>query len=157
MWIASAIGFFSIVQKGKELHVRGRFEKDLRNLETVLRKSKVIHPKARLHLVETPLADYRFRFIFKPEQISGILAALSTTVTYDNFKSEIDRRSDQRDKHMAYQHLWSDLACLASPSYLDGFFDASERDVKLSTELYPRISPDPPELDIDRPFRRTRP
>lgn len=108
MWIASKLGFYSIVQKtAGEWHVRARLRADLVNLvETVYRE-----PAAAAESIEEwPAADYRWRLIVTDAaELAGIFAALGDTVDYPNFKAEVARRPDQTDKLPAYHALWHAL------------------------------------------------
>lgn len=102
MWIASKIGFFSLVVKDGCLHVRGRLKRDLETLATLL---GVPH-----HQIERwPNADYRWRIRLDPTKASHVLAALGTTVDYPNFKSAIAATPGQAEKLRAYHDLWHGL------------------------------------------------
>ncbi|MFO1461230.1 MAG: hypothetical protein U1G08_17740 [Verrucomicrobiota bacterium] len=102
MWIASSIGFFSIVTKDGNLHVRARARRDLINLLAI--------PGIPQAKIETwPAADYRWRIRLDPGAAGAVLGALAGTVDYPNFKSEVARRPDQRAKLPAYHRLWDGL------------------------------------------------
>jgi len=102
MWIASKIGFFSLVQKDSRLHVRGRKRRDLEQLATLLGMG----PR---QVEEWPSADYRWRILLPATATVSVLGALAGTVDYPNFKSAIAASPDQAEKLGAYHSLWQDL------------------------------------------------
>lgn len=100
MWIASKLGFYSIVQKMPgEFHVRARVRDDLERLRDRVGPD--------LEIFETLDSDYRFRFIV--EDPAGVMLALADSIDYHNFKSQIASDPAQRDKLHAYHNLWGDL------------------------------------------------
>lgn len=102
MWLCTKLGFYSIVRKGREFNLRARTREDLQRL------LQVSHTRAKI--IETPLADYRWRVVFHEHwKMDRILVALSDSVDYPNFKSEILRSPGQAEKHSAYSNLWRDL------------------------------------------------
>ncbi|MBL9174133.1 MAG: hypothetical protein JNL10_11405 [Verrucomicrobiales bacterium] len=102
MWIASKVGFFSLVTKDGHLHVRARLRRDLENLLAL--------PGIPQAAIESwPQADYRWRVRLDPGAAGAVLGALSGTIDYPNFKSEVARRPDQRAKLPAYHDLWHGL------------------------------------------------
>lgn len=105
MWIASKIGFFSLVVKDGHLHVRGRLKQDLENLTRLLG-----YPPYRIE--DWPQADYRWRIRMPEGSAGAVLAVLATTVDYPNFKSVVGTRPDQRAKLPAYHDLWHGLFSL---------------------------------------------
>jgi hypothetical protein len=111
MWIASKLGFYSIVQKRPgEWHVRARLRADLVNLVNAVCRE----PAAVVETIEEwPTADYRWRILVTDAgELAGIFAALAESVTYPNFKSEVARRPDQTAKLPAYHDLWHSLHTL---------------------------------------------
>lgn len=105
MWIASKIGFFSIVTKDGHLHVRARLRRDLENLLALPG-----FPQASIE--SWPHADYRWRIRLDLGAAGVVLGALAETVDYPNFKSEVACRPDQRGKLSAYHHLWHELLAI---------------------------------------------
>jgi len=112
MWIATKIGFYSIVlrpekegAKNNVYHIRARTGADIDAvislLEPVLKRT--------LQLFETPDVDYLWRIILKPEELAPALAALAATADYPNFKDEIHTSATQADKLDAYSDLWTAL------------------------------------------------
>lgn len=101
MWIASRIGWFSIVVKGQELHVRGRSLGDVKNLAARLGGKPVY---------EYPEADYPFRLILPRGDLYTIMDIFATMVTYSNFKEEISKIPSQQDKLDAYHEVWATMA-----------------------------------------------
>ena len=117
MWIATKIGFFSIVlrpenegAKNSVYHVRARTGSDIDAvislLEPVLKRG--------LRLFETPDVDYHWRIILKTEELAPALAAMAATVDYPNFKDEIHSSETQADKLDGYSDLWTALYDLQS-------------------------------------------
>jgi hypothetical protein len=117
MWIATKIGFYSIVlrpekegAKNSVYHLRARTGSDIDAvislLEPVLKRA--------LRLFETPDVDYHWRIILKPEELAPALAALAETVDYPNFKDEIHASETQADKLDGYSDLWTALYDLQS-------------------------------------------
>jgi hypothetical protein len=106
MWIASKFGWFSIVQKTDGWHVRARVRGDLENL---IRAADICK---RWIIIETPHADYRYRFVVGKVGIRRVFDALCRSVDYPNFKSQISATDDQRDKLYEYGQIWKMMAQL---------------------------------------------
>jgi hypothetical protein len=107
MWIASKLGYFSIVQKppGK-WHVRARLKRDLDTLVAA-----ALPDGFPIHRWDD--ADYRWRIIIEnPHHLVDVYMALMASVTYPDFKAEIGKHIDQRDKLPAYHQFWADLVKL---------------------------------------------
>ena len=131
MWIATTIGFYSIVQKehhddpdGKKLFViRARTKDDLQRLVDL------IQPKLKLYAGDTPVklkiyeyekSDYQYRiYLDTQEDLATTLAALAEKVTYPNFKDEIAEIPHQQDKAPAYANLWLKLFLLTHKELFD--------------------------------------
>lgn len=108
MWIASKLGFFSVVQKAAgEWHIRARTRQDLVNL---IRAAYLNQAEVTDQIEEWPEADYRWRIIVRDaDEFAGLFTSLADTVTYANFKAEVGRTPDQEDKLPAYHQLWHAL------------------------------------------------
>ena len=105
MWIMSKQGFYSIVAHEDltdTYQVRSRARQDLENLLMLLGGAL-----DGITIKETPHNDYAYRILVTGPQKAAILAALGEEIDYPNFKSEIARRSDQRDKLDAYHEIWA--------------------------------------------------
>lgn len=131
MWIATTIGFYSIVQKehhddsdGKKLFViRARTKDDLQRLVDL------IQPKLKLYAGDTPVklkiyeyekSDYQYRiYLDTEEDLATTLATLAEKVTYPNFKDEIAEIPHQQDKAPAYANLWLKLFLLTHKGLFD--------------------------------------
>lgn len=107
MWIASKLGFYSIVIKDGHIHVRARERGDLVNLVD------------SLPVEEWPAADYRYRvrvpFADDTDRamiVQDLLLSFAETIDYDNFKSAIAREPSQRSKLSAYHCIWEEMARL---------------------------------------------
>ena len=117
MWVATKIGFYSIVlrpekegAKNNVYHIRARTGSDIDAvislLEPVLKRG--------LRLFETPDVDYHWRIILKTEELAPALAAMAATVDYPNFKDEIHSSETQANKLDGYSDLWTALYDLQS-------------------------------------------
>ncbi len=107
MWIASKLGWFSIVLKEGHYHIRARRREDLENLLAGFSQG---FPE----IEEWPGADYRFR-VRLPDSgnlIEKVFATLCCSVDYGNFKNEIAATPDQRHKLHAYHQIWATMAAL---------------------------------------------
>jgi hypothetical protein len=109
MWLATKLGFFSIVQKeppddgdAAVYHIRARVREDLENL---LRLTDL-----QREILTWPSADYRFRIMASQQEVFEIMSALAESIDYDNFKGVIAATPDQRDRLDAYHKVWSTLA-----------------------------------------------
>jgi len=98
MWIASKYGFYSIIQKDDGFHVRGRLKGDLENLKE--------HSGLDCEVLKWDTADYRYRMIVPADKIAGVFTTLLDSIDYSNFKSQIGRTEDQREKLGAYHEIW---------------------------------------------------
>jgi hypothetical protein len=101
MWLATKHGFFSIVRKGDAFHVRARIRKDLLSLVEATGGSFGAE-----RISESPSADYRWRIVASAQEMQVMWAALSSSVDYPNFKSEIAAEPGQRDKLSIYHEIW---------------------------------------------------
>lgn len=104
MWIASTLGFFSIVFKQDAYHVRARSRHDLEALQSA---AGLI-----AQIITSPDADYRYRILVGPESIPNILRALGDSVSYPNFKIAIAHSLTQCPKLRAYESLWWEMKLL---------------------------------------------
>ena len=94
MWIFSQDGFFSIVQKGDQFHVRARRKQDLVNLGLCATKSYAG-------------SDYPWRTILpKRAELLMLLEKLGKSVDHPNFKARIAERPDQRNRLGEYHKIW---------------------------------------------------
>lgn len=95
MWLFTRYGFLSIVLADPasgtgsalnvpELMVRGRVRQHLRNLQA---RFPAI---AKLPIIETPTADYRYRLIVPKSVWAAISQALAAEIDYSNFKGECE-------------------------------------------------------------------
>ena len=121
MWIATTIGFFSIVQKqwdkaDNTLTVRARVKADLEAFIDVMKKHSVSAPR-HVEILEDANADYRYRIQAPRNAVETAIWRISMDITYDNFKNEVSRVQG-RDRARIYGNVWSEL--LALQAY-DGF------------------------------------
>ena len=101
MWIASKLGFYSIVHKEGAFQVRARVKGDLERLSAEI--------KPRNSIRETPHADYGWRLALNAKELQRVMKVLGESVTYPNFKDEVGQHPDQRPKLRAYGEFWADL------------------------------------------------
>lgn len=102
MWIASKLGFYSIVRKEGGIHIRARVKRDLENLVAAAKLQRV-------EILEWKHADYRWRIRVNAAQLTDVYLALMESVDYPNFKSEIAATPDQRAKLGAYHTFWGEM------------------------------------------------
>ena len=100
MWLATKIGWFSIVRKSAgETHVRARSKNDLGNLVKACCQEPL--PK----ILVTHHNDYCCRIIVSPEEATRIVTKLAEQIDYDNFKGVISDTPDQADKLHRYHDI----------------------------------------------------
>lgn len=100
MWIASKLGFFSIVRKATdEFHIRARAKRDLENLVSAGFPAEVVP--------SYPGSDYPWRIIAKAVQMPQLWQLLGESVDYGNFKGQIAQTPDQRAKLHSYHEIWA--------------------------------------------------
>lgn len=103
MWLLTTFGFFSVVQKRgtKHLTVRARVRSDLDRLRDLyvpgLTATKV-----------TPDNDYAYRATVGHADLANAMGKIVADITYDNFKSEVDRVQGH-PRELVYAKVWSAL------------------------------------------------
>lgn len=109
MWLMTKRGFYSVVRKGKpgQYQIRARERHDLENL--------IAGPLHGHEIVKTPEADYPYRVVINQTTLAAVMAYLSTTVDYSNFKEMIHDTPDQRRKVRPYNQIWYILSSLLEP------------------------------------------
>jgi hypothetical protein len=98
MWIASNLGYFSIVKKDDGYYVRARSVDDLDYLKAAAGLDNEI--------LQWPGTDYLARIIVDKPGLEKIQKALFDSITYDNFKDSIAANPRQSDKLKYYGHVW---------------------------------------------------
>ncbi len=107
MWLMTTYGFFSIVRKGEqEFHVRARVKEDLERLRAAAGLTEPV--------LTTRPADYRYRLVVGQDGIRRIMDILARSITYPNFKEQVGRQPDQKDKLPAYHRIWEIMDRLQS-------------------------------------------
>lgn len=105
MWIFALEGFVSVVAvRGSDtrLLVRGRVREDVEHWRELVGGQGV---------VETPTADYRFRFSTTRKRFAKALSKMAADgIRYSNFKSAVGHGDPERSR--AYMAVWSDMAAL---------------------------------------------
>jgi len=111
MWLATKLGFYSIVHKPSHLddfetpvfHIRARDKADLERLTNEF-------PGSTTQIFEFAYSDYPYRIIVPNAHILGkIMTYLGDSIDYGNFKDEIERTSHQKAKLNSYKNLWRGL------------------------------------------------
>ena len=120
MWLATKIGFYSIVEKQHHLHPNGEklFVVRTRTFGDLQRLIEAIEPKLKRDIPthEYEKSDYPYRiYLETKEELSTTLATLAETITYPNFKDEISESDHQQDKADAYGQLWLNLFMIYRP------------------------------------------
>jgi hypothetical protein len=104
MWLFTKIGFYSIVQHHEDPNIfliRARAEKDLINL-----KNEVLSiGRRKIHTSED--RDYFCRVFVDRTELYEIMSHLIALVNYTNFKNEVAKQLDQKDKMTSYHRVWS--------------------------------------------------
>lgn len=101
MWLFTQHGFYSLTRSSDEpnkLQVRARVRRDLENLQA---HSGITGP-----ILETPTADYRWRWIVTPAEAKVITLRLTQDITYSNFKSTVAQQPDQFAKLSGLHDIW---------------------------------------------------
>lgn len=100
MWLATKIGYYSIVNKDGFFHIRARKIEDLKNINKIMNWNEEIY--------STPNADYCSRIcipIKNQQKINELFIKLSNEIDYDNFKNHI-KKNEQCDKMNSYLQIW---------------------------------------------------
>ena len=125
MWIATKLGFYSIVKKEDAYHIRARVKSDLeRLLDAANDKLSNDYP-----VEEWPEADYQYRFrVNSHADYAYLFHVLSESIDYDNFKNTIAKTEHQAEKGAAYSHLWGDLFRIQSEHRYGSWPESSDHD-----------------------------
>jgi len=112
MWLATTIGFFSIVEKPwdratRTLTVRTRATTDLESFRKFC-------PELG-DSVEDPDADYRFRAQAPKVAIAAALSRLTEDIDYDNFKNAVAQRQGSQRAGI-YSKAWQAFYAIQSAS-----------------------------------------
>jgi hypothetical protein len=102
MWLFTRHGFYSLTRSTDEpekLQVRARVRRDLENLQSFTGLAGAI--------LETPAADYRWRWIVTPADAETITHCLTDDITYSNFKSTVAQQPDQAAKLSGLHDIWA--------------------------------------------------
>src|SRR5260221_4108567 len=105
MWIASILGWFSVVrdaERAGHVLVRARARADINNLYRAHRQScpSMTPPSS------DEARDYRYRLSISREDWIKLAGKLAEEVDYPNFKMAVHERADQANKHAAYAEIW---------------------------------------------------
>jgi len=103
MWLATKYGFFSIVKKSGNWHLRSRTVSDLTELKAAV-SSLSPYP-----IQENIGTDYAARLLIPENEtpvMTDLFLQLLQSIDYPNFKSKIGATPSQCDKLNAYHSLW---------------------------------------------------
>jgi hypothetical protein len=105
MWLVTAVGFFSVVQKpgDSDLTVRARVEADLEALRAYVPEMGPTTAGGG--------TDYQYRAKVGHEALAAGVGRMVLDIGYSNFKGEIARRAGHRRAHI-YSGVWATLASL---------------------------------------------
>ena len=98
MWLATGLGYFSIVRKNGEFFVRARSIKDL----DILKKATGLTNK----IIQIKNSDYVARIIVNQVELETIQKVLFDSITYPNFKDSIKHNPEQQGKTKFYTEVW---------------------------------------------------
>lgn len=101
MWLFTRHGFYSLTRSTDEpdkLQVRARVRQDLENLQAL---TDLTGP-----ILETPPADYRWRWIVTPAEAETITLRLTQDIHYANFKGTVAKQPDQSAKLTGLHTIW---------------------------------------------------
>ncbi len=102
VWIASKYGFYSIVQKPvNNFQIRSRNIEDIENLLNIT--------KIDAKIDEVSGIDYQCRIHVDQEDMLKAFIILGENINYSNFKDEVKKHEDQKNKIFAYYRIWEVL------------------------------------------------
>ena len=109
MWLITAIGFYSIVQKTEDggagtLTVRARARADLEALRTKYLPELGV-------IVERDDADYRFRAQAPQAAVAEAVRRAVADIDYDNFKDAVGERQGLA-REGVYHRVWHELLAI---------------------------------------------
>ncbi len=102
MWLFTRHGFYSLTRSADEpekFQVRARVRSDLENLQSFVGLIGAV--------LETPTADYQWRWIITPSEAETITRCLTDDITYSNFKATVARQPDQALKLAGLHDIWT--------------------------------------------------
>lgn len=114
MWIASTLGFFSIVVKSVSIGrppvamIRARERQALESLVRLLGE-RAATVRLSPDIIESGHTDYRFRVNVAPSDIGAIVGVLASTITYPNFKSAVGTAVRAGKVSAKYEHALHDV------------------------------------------------
>lgn len=114
MWLITAIGFFSIVQKSTDkanntLTVRARVRKDLEALRQ--------HYLPGLgDIQESSANDYRFRATAPRTEVAHAMFDMAEALNYNNFKAEVAKMQGHKRASL-YHDVWENLCQLQTGNW----------------------------------------
>lgn len=101
MWLFTRRGFYSITRSQEEpdkMQIRARERQDLEAL--------MFYTGLEFPIIETPVADYRWRIIVRPMDAGCMVDAMVADIDYANFKAAVGAEPEQRHKGKALCEVW---------------------------------------------------
>lgn len=126
MWILTACGFYSVVQKPEDVvdgmvSIRARVLADLQALASYLPNMGPI--------IESDDSDYRYRVIARQDDFAAAAAEMVREIDYSNFKSVVAERQGH-ERADVYSSVWLDLLTLQKD-------DAADHEPPVGIDAYP--------------------
>lgn len=107
MWLFTAFGFYSVVQKGRgdQLCVRARVSEDLDRL-----RDRYLPTLSATE--EGGGTDYEYRAWVPREALAAALGRILGDLQYENFKNEVQRELGPKRAHACHD-VWRDMRSIA--------------------------------------------
>ena len=102
MWMATKIGFYSIVEtKNNHIQIRARCKQDLENLQNAWDVDTRLE---MWKIIKTVRADYRYRIVIPRRIFEEHWGRFVDMITYGNFKDAVGKTNKRREQ--LYHQVW---------------------------------------------------
>ena len=101
MWLATKMGFFSIVINTRNTNENDAFIVRARKREDL----NIAFPQKQV--IRTTDSDYAVRVQCSQVELNQLFQDFASTIDYPNFKGEIAKTESQKDKVSFYSKIWS--------------------------------------------------
>ena len=125
MWLATTIGFFSVIEKDGQICVRARSHKDIKAFKSLIPGCGKI--------IRTNLADYRFRVFIPKDKFEHEFYRLAKLINYNNFKNEVKKTNKARE--ILYHSVWVTLLGIEKEN--SRILEENEYDVEIEKAFQP--------------------